>query len=119
MKQKKELLICDCCGKELYKREVYKNDGSYQKDFIEIEDKEVCFNCGGKILEIFFLDQKEKIKESIKNFHNKINPLRMKITEKSFLIDDSELNEIKIDDPEANNENIKKFLKGLKNENNS
>lgn len=43
----------------------------------------------------------------------------MKITEKSFLIDDSELNEIKIDNPEANNENIKKFLKGLNNENNS
>lgn len=77
---KEEVLKCDLCGHKLYKRDVMINNGSYQKDYInyKFEDKEydICFNCSGKILDIFILPniQNEFI-NYINDFHKKINPL--------------------------------------------
>ena len=76
---------CDCCYKEISKREIFKNDGSYQKDYLKVDNKDVCFTCAGKILDMFFLERdQEKIKDAIKNFAKRIDPLSINIEEKSL-----------------------------------
>ena len=76
---------CDCCYKEISKREIFKNDGSYQKDYLKVDNKDVCFTCAGKILDMFFLEtDKEKIKDAINNFAKRIDPLSINIEKKSL-----------------------------------
>ena len=76
---------CDCCYKEISKREIFKNDGSYQKDYLKVDSKDVSFTCAGKILDMFFLERdQEKIKDAIKNFAKRIDPLSINIEEKSL-----------------------------------
>lgn len=83
---RKEIKIeCDCCHKEINKREIFKNDGSYQKDYLKVDNKDVCFTCAGKILDMFFLKtDKEKIKDAINNFAKRIDSLSINIEKKNL-----------------------------------
>lgn len=66
-------LYCDYCGNKIYVRNVYKNDGSYQKDNIKLLNFDVCRNCSMEILEKLSNEIKEdKIKELFDNKKSKI-----------------------------------------------
>ena len=44
-------LYCDYCGNKIYVRNVYKNDGSFQKDYISLHGKDVCKHCALEVLD--------------------------------------------------------------------
>jgi hypothetical protein len=53
--------------------------------YTKVDNKDVCFTCAGKILDMFFLEtDKEKIKDAINNFAKRIDPLSINIEEKSL-----------------------------------
>ena len=47
MKQefKKDIIICDKCKIQVLERFVFRNDGSYQEDYITIHEKDICNKC--------------------------------------------------------------------------
>ncbi len=48
----KEIVACDICERELNKRTIFRNDGSYQTDYITKGGVDICFICAGKVLDI-------------------------------------------------------------------
>lgn len=53
MKQefKKDIIICDNCKIQVLERFIFRNDGSYQKDYITLHGKDVCHRCSLEILD--------------------------------------------------------------------
>lgn len=47
----KELVYCDHCNREIRIREHFKNDGSFQKDYITLHDKDICGSCSLEVLD--------------------------------------------------------------------
>jgi beta-glucosidase-like glycosyl hydrolase len=51
---KKEIInnifVCDYCKKDINIRNVYKNDGSFQKDYVSLHGKDVCKHCALEVL---------------------------------------------------------------------
>ena len=39
---KKDIIICDKCKIQVLERFVFKNDGSYQEDYITLHGKDIC-----------------------------------------------------------------------------
>jgi len=42
-----EIIKCDCCGTQLYRPKVLRNDGSFQMTFVEEDNHIICFHCVG------------------------------------------------------------------------
>lgn len=53
MKQefKKDIVICDKCKIQVLERFVFRNDGSYQEDYITIHEKDICNKCSLEVLD--------------------------------------------------------------------
>ncbi len=44
------IVVCDYCKKDINVRNIYKNDGSFQKDYISLHGKDVCKHCALEVL---------------------------------------------------------------------
>lgn len=44
------IFVCDYCKKDIDIRNVYKNDGSFQKDYVSLHDKDICKHCALEVL---------------------------------------------------------------------
>jgi hypothetical protein len=42
-----EIIKCDCCGTQLHRPQVLRNDGSFQMNFVEEDNSIMCFHCVG------------------------------------------------------------------------
>ena len=53
MKQefKKDIIICDKCKIQVLERFVFRNDDSYQEDYITIHKKDICNKCSLEVLD--------------------------------------------------------------------
>ena len=49
MKQSIEKIVCDSCGTILKEPGFFINNGSFQETFQKLGDKDICFNCMGKM----------------------------------------------------------------------
>lgn len=47
----KDIVYCDHCNKEIRIRECFRNDGSFQKDYITLHDKDICSSCSLEVLD--------------------------------------------------------------------
>ena len=70
MKTKIDITKCDCCGEVLRKRNAFYNDGSYQNDYLEKEDLDICFSCVGKIFDKYLKQDytADVIREHVEKF---------------------------------------------------
>lgn len=73
----KEHICCDVCQTKLYRREVYRNDGSYQNDYISVGNIDLCFNCAGKVFDIVFVRNinETELKEAVDKTLSRLNKL--------------------------------------------
>ena len=92
MIKKKEIVdtYCDSCEKVLIKRKVYKNDGSYQNDYVTTGKIDLCFSCAGKIFDREFRRdiKEEDLKDmvfSLKKSESS-NPLGPDLSDVSILL---------------------------------
>lgn len=66
-------LYCDYCKNQIFEREFFKNDGSYQKDSIKLLNFDVCKKCALEVLDKLSKNiEEDKIKEIFENRKSKI-----------------------------------------------
>lgn len=70
-KVEKNEIYCDFCNHLIIKREIYKNDGSFQKDSIKLFNYDVCKKCSLEILDKLSKNIKEEDVEAIFNHKNR------------------------------------------------
>lgn len=69
----KESVVCDCCETPLHRRDAFLNDGSYQGDYVDYGDVQICFSCMGKLFDINVKTKvpEDKVKEWVQTFRTK------------------------------------------------
>lgn len=72
-----ESFLCDCCGAELREPGVFRNDGSYQKNFFQSGKLklDLCFTCAGKVFDMYIVT--EDVNEyKIREYISSLNPIK-------------------------------------------
>ncbi len=79
---------CDCCRRYTPPRIMYRNDGSFQSDYISIGEIDLCIQCAARVLsrahQLKFSTSEEDIKKTIENLQNTCMDLENRLKDVSF-----------------------------------